>query len=117
MTENELLADLPAWLKYMGGAAGFIIAAVLALRQWLSSAGVSRAADAATQDIINTLQEQLTAERIRADELMREREAMAQEIGQLRGEVSALRSQVAEQGEQIRKLVEVARNIRREVRA
>jgi chromosome segregation ATPase len=40
------------------------------------------------------LQAQVETERKRADDLMHEREAMATEIGQLRGEVQALRAQV-----------------------
>ncbi|HHA2674740.1 TPA: hypothetical protein ACOECQ_000807 [Stenotrophomonas maltophilia] len=110
MNETDLLADVPAWMKYVGGASGFLIAASLWLRQWLSSAKVDRTADEATTNTINTLQEQLAAERTRADGLMHEREAMATEIGQLRGEVNALRTQVEAQTQQIRTLLSLMRN-------
>jgi hypothetical protein len=60
---------------------------------------VDRTADEATSNTLRTLQEQLAAERTRADELMPERR-QRQEIGQLRGEVSALRAQIAQQSVQ-----------------
>ncbi len=94
MNEPDVLAGLPDWLNYVGGAAGFIAAAGLWIRQWLSSAKLDRAADDANERTLARLQAQLMAERDRADTLMREREAMATEIGSLRGEVHALRSQV-----------------------
>ncbi len=92
MNESDLLAGVPDWAKYPGGTSGVRIAVALGLRQWWSSAKVDRTADEATSNTLRTLQEQLAAERTRADGLMHEREAMAQEIGQLRGEVSALRA-------------------------
>ncbi|WP_323162847.1 hypothetical protein [Stenotrophomonas maltophilia] len=112
MNESDLLADVPAWLKYLGGASGFVAAAALFLRQWLSSAKVDRTADEATTNTINTLQSQLTAERTRADGLMHEREAMATEIGQLRGEVAGLRSQVEAQTKQIATLLQLVGALR-----
>lgn len=116
MNENDILAGLPDWAKYLGGASGFLIAASLWLRQWLSSAKVDRTADEATTNTINTLQEQLAAERIRADELMHEREAMATEIGQLRGEVAGLRSQVEAQTKQIAVLLQLVQGMRKGVK-
>lgn len=94
MNEPDVLAGLPDWLKFAGGASGFIAAGALWIRQWLSSAKLDRAADDANERTLARLQEQLLAERDRADTLMREREAMATEIGSLRGEVHALRAQV-----------------------
>jgi HAMP domain-containing protein len=94
MNENDFLAGIPAWAKYAGGSTGFVAAGVLWLRQWLSSAKVDRTIDTEAVTTINRLREQVEVERKRADDLMHEREAMATEIGQLRGEVQALRSQV-----------------------
>lgn len=94
MNESDLLANLPAWVKHVGAASGFIAAAAIWLRQYLSAAKVDRTVDEATTKTIERLESQLTAERARADELMHEREAMATEIGQLRGEVVGLRTQV-----------------------
>lgn len=94
MNENDLLAGIPAWAKYTGGATGFVAAGVLWLRQWLSSAKVDRTIDAEAVQTIQRLQSAVETERKRADDLMHEREAMATEIGQLRGEVKSLREQV-----------------------
>lgn len=94
MNENDFLAGIPAWAKYTGGATGFVAAGVLWLRQWLSSAKVDRTIDAEAVQTIQRLQAQVESERQRADALMHEREAMATEIGQLRGEVASLRQQV-----------------------
>lgn len=116
MNENDFLAGLPDWVKLLGGGFGFVIAASLGLRQWLSSAKVDRTADEATTNTINTLQEQLAAERTRADDLMHEREAMATEIGQLRGEVAGLRSQVEAQTKQIAMLLTLVSAMREGVK-
>lgn len=88
------LAGIPGWLKWvsMGGAG--IAAGALFLWQYLSNAKVDRSVDGATVELIKNLQTQLVNEQGRADSLMREREAMATEIGQLRGEVHGLREQV-----------------------
>ena len=94
MNENDLLAGIPAWAKYVGGSTGFVAAGVLWLRQWLSSAKVDRTIDTEAVQTIQRLQAQVESERKRADDLMHEREAMATEIGSLRGEVAALRNQV-----------------------
>lgn len=109
MNGTELLSNVPDWAKYLGGTSGVLVAASLWLRQWLSSAKVERTADEATGNTLRALQEQLSAERLRADGLMHEREAMAQEIGQLRGEVSALRAQIAQQSVQIDALLDLVR--------
>lgn len=85
---------IPEWLKWTGPAGAAIAAGALFLRQYLSGAKVDRAADDANVATIRRLQDELAKERERADSLMRDREAMIQEIGQLRGEVQALRSQV-----------------------
>mgnify|MGYP001232339087 CR=1 FL=1 len=87
--------------KVAGGIGGYVVAGFLVLRQWLSSAKVERAANDADVATITRLQTQLQderaradAERARADELMRERERMVTEIGELRGRVEILSSQV-----------------------
>ncbi|KAG0953887.1 hypothetical protein G6F31_013321 [Rhizopus arrhizus] len=95
MNESDLLAGVPDWAKYLGGTSGVLIAVSLWLRQWLSSAKVDRTADEATSNTLRTLQEQLAAERTRADGLMHEREAMAQEIGQLHRRAAGTGAQAA----------------------
>lgn len=94
MNETEFLGNVPAWLKYLGTAVGSAGIAGLSLRQWLSQASVDRAANDANVATINRLQAQVITERDRADALMRDREALVREVGELRGEVTALREQV-----------------------
>ena len=87
--------DFPNWAKWIGATGSAIVAAWLYFRQYLSSAKVDRVADDANIATILRLQDQLKTERERADALMRDRESMVAELGQLRGEVKALRDQVA----------------------
>lgn len=89
------LSGIPDWLKWLGGVAGTVGAAALYLRQFLSKAKLERTADEADVHTILRLQAQLVVERDRADALMRDRESMVKEIGELKGEVRALRDQVA----------------------
>jgi len=94
MNENDFLSSIPGWAKLAGGSVVGIGGGLLWLRQWLSSAKVDRSIDTEAVQTIQRLQAQVADERKRADDLMHEREAMATEIGQLRGEVTALRGQV-----------------------
>lgn len=86
--------NFPEWLKWMGPTGAAILGLGLYLRQYLSGAKVDRAADDANVATILRLQDELRQERERADKLMIDREQMITELGQLRGEVAALRSQV-----------------------
>jgi len=98
------LNDVPSWAKWIGGAGGAIVAAWLYFRQFLSSAKVDRAADDANVATILRLQDELKSDRERADALMRDRESMVAELGQLRGEVKALRDQVSMLTDLVREL-------------
>ena len=89
------LKDVPTWIKWIGGAGGTLAAGWLYFRQYLSSAQVDRAANDANVATILRLQDELKNERERANVLMRDRESMIAELGQLRGEVKALREQIA----------------------
>lgn len=92
--EDEIVKNLPSGLKWAGAALGAIVAGALFLRQYLSGAKVDRTANESNVATILRLQDELRQERDRADSLMREREAMAQEIGSLRAEVQGLREQI-----------------------
>ena len=105
--EDEIVKGLPTGLKWVGGALGAIITAALFLRQYLSSAKVDRTANEANVATITRLQDELQHERERADSLMREREAMAKEIGELRGEVKGLREQI----ERLRDMITAQRGL------
>lgn len=115
MNETDLINDLPAWIKYMAGASGFMAAALLWLRQWLSSAKVDRTADAANAATIERLQVMLNAANTRADEITRQRDQLVGEIGELRGEVTALRAEVAAQHKQIEVLLALMKKPERSV--
>lgn len=90
----EGLNGVPDWVKWIGGAGGALATGWLYLRQYLSRANVDRTADDANAATILRLQSELKGERERADALMRDRDAMVAELGQLRGEVQGLRDQV-----------------------
>lgn len=94
MTESDFVAAIPTWLKYLASAGGGMGAALLFLRQWLSQAKVDRTANDANVATILRLQAERDAERERADAMMREREAMVAELGELRGKVETLSEQV-----------------------
>ena len=94
MIDTEFLGGVPAWAKYIGTALGSGSIAFLALRQWLSKASLNRTVDEATEATIKRLQDMYTAERDRADALMRDRETMATKIGELEGKVDGLTRQV-----------------------
>ncbi len=94
MTEDQVLSNIPSWMKYVASAAGGVGAAMLFLRQWLSQAKVDRTANDANAATIIRLQAQVVVERDRADSLMREREAMVRELGELKGKVEILSDQV-----------------------
>jgi hypothetical protein len=98
---------IPDWLKWTGSAGAALVAAALYLRQYLSQSHVDRTADSANVATILRLQEELRNERERADTLMRDRESMIAELGQLRGEVQGLRDQVTLLTELVRSQREV----------
>jgi len=94
MDDLSVMAGVPDWIKWAGGVLAAVGAAAIYLPKLLSAAKVDRAVDDANVATINRLQAELEKERARADALMRDREAMIAEIGQLRGEVKGLREQV-----------------------
>lgn len=108
MTEDAIVENFPTLMKYAGAGLGYVAAAALFLRQWLSQAKVDRTANDANAATILRLQAQLVTERDRADRLMIEREAMVKEIGELRGKVEVL-------SEQVETLTALVRDIRGKV--
>jgi hypothetical protein len=94
VNEDEFIKNFPTVMKYIGSGAGYLAAGVLFLRQWLSQAKVDRTANDSNAATINRLQAQVIVERDRADSLMREREAMVRELGELKGKVEVLSEQV-----------------------
>jgi len=104
MNDTDLLANAPAWLKYLGTAVGSAGIAGLTLRQWLSKASVERASDDAEINVIKTLQAERDAALKRADEAQAQLLAAVQEMGSLRAEIAGLRMQVESLTEQVHNL-------------
>jgi hypothetical protein len=103
MDEASVFAKVPSWLIGLGTGGAAIVGAAVFLRQFLSSAKVDRAADAANVATIERLtaeveneRKRADSERDRADQLMHEREDMIREIGELKGKVDTLTAQVAQ---------------------
>ena len=109
MNENDVFSKLPDAVKYGGVAGGYIAAAILFLRQWLSQAKVDRTATEANVATITRLQAERDSERERADQLMHEREAMVAELGELRAKVEMLSTQVEDLKTLIREYRDAAR--------
>jgi len=91
---DDITKGMPSWLSWGGGAIAAIGAGAIYLRQYLSSAQVDRTANEANVATILRLQDELKAERERADALMKDREGMVARIAELGAEVKALRDQV-----------------------
>lgn len=83
-------SHLPAGLKWLGGVGAALVAGFLFLRSYLSNARVERTVDEASVRTIERLQTMLEAERARADTLMREREQLIGNIGELRSQIAVL---------------------------
>jgi len=109
MNENDVISNLPGAVKFGGIAGGYIAAAILFLRQWLSQAKVDRTANEANTATIERLQAERDAERARADAFMREREEMVAELGELRAKVDMLSQQVEDLKSLIREYRDAAR--------
>jgi chromosome segregation ATPase len=90
-------------LSQVLGAVVTIGGAFLALRKWLSSDSANRAGDSAAIALIEQLKSALSAERAarqiaeeRADKFADERNQLVEQLGELRGRIEALTSEVAQ---------------------
>jgi hypothetical protein len=101
MTPNEFGGENTGLVGIISTAAAAFVGAFLFLRRWLSSDANERRKDQADVDAIDRLMKLLDSERkraddaeARADQFAKERNDAVKMIGELKGEIAALRQKV-----------------------